>query len=250
LDRKCETKTAAPADRAYYDSLERYLAQSPGSLTEKLQNFPKYAPRQYLTRFLSRYEMFKRVLSVQGSIVECGVFLGGGLMTFAQLSAIFEPVNHQRRIIGFDTFSGFPCLHENDRGSGSEHGHPGGMASHAYEDLQEAIRLFDRNRFLAHIPKVELVSGDAVVEIPRYVANNRHLLVSLLYLDFDIYEPTRVALEQFVPRMPRGALIAFDELNNDIWPGETVALLDTLGVHNLRIERFAFDSLVSYAVLD
>ena len=49
--------------------------------------------------------------------------------------------------------------------------------------------------------------------------------MSLLFLDFDLYEPTKAALEQFVPRMPRGAVLAFDELDNPIWPGETKALL-------------------------
>jgi hypothetical protein len=71
-----------------------------------------------------------------------------------------------------------------------------------------------------------------------------------LYLDFDLYEPTRLALEQFVPRMPKGAVIAFDQLNQRHWPGETRALLDTLGVRSLRLQRFPFQPQISYAVLD
>jgi hypothetical protein len=72
----------------------------------------------------------------------------------------------------------------------------------------------------------------------------------LLFLDFDLYEPTKVALEQLVPRMPRGAVLAFDELDNPIWPGETKALLDVLPMSRLKIQRLEWDPYISYAVLE
>ena len=76
-----------------------------------------------------------------------------------------------------------------------------------------------------------------------------HVLVSLLFLDFDLYEPTKAALEAFLPRMPKGAVVAFDELDNPLWPGETVAMLEMLEKYNLRIERLPFDPYIGYAVL-
>src|SRR6185437_4024373 len=89
--------------------------RNPNSWESKLENFPKYVRRQNLTRFVSLYEIFKRVLTVKGSIVECGVHQGFGVMTWAKLSAILEPVNLTRRIYGFDTFAGFPAVSEADR---------------------------------------------------------------------------------------------------------------------------------------
>ena len=103
------------------------------------------------------------------------------------------------------------------------------------------------NRFVGHIPKVEIVRGDATATIPQYLRDNPQLTLALLYLDFDIYEPTRIALEHFVPRMPKGAIIAFDELNLKDWPGETVAVLETLNLREFRIERFRFGSTISFA---
>lgn len=91
---------------------------------------------------------------------------------------------------------------------------------------------------------------DAKKTIPKYLEDNPQTVVSLLYLDFDVFEPTRVAIEHFVPRMPKGAIIAFDELNADTWPGETLAVLKTIGIKNLRIQRFPFSSWVSFAVLE
>ena len=86
--------------------------------------------------------------------------------------------------------------------------------------------------------------------IPEFVEENQHLVVSLLFLDLDLYDPTKVAIEYFVPRMPKGAIIAFDELDNPIWPGETMALLETIGMKRLRMERLDFDPYVGFARID
>jgi len=249
-DRFEESKDRTPQEASYREGLEAFFGNSLGSNVEKLKNFAKYVPRQSLTRFLARTELFRQVLEVQGSIVECGVLYGGGLMSFAQLSAILEPVNYQRRIIGFDTFAGFAELDAADATGQSEHLHPGGMAVDAESDLEEAIRLFDMNRNLSHVPKVSLVRGDASQTIPAYLEQHPHTVVSLLYLDMDVYEPTRVALEHLLPRIPRGGIVAFDELNSPNFPGETVALIDSLGIGKLRLRRFAYDSYLSYAVLE
>lgn len=245
-----ESKSNTDNYLRYLPQLEDYFNNSVGTIAEKLENFAKYVPRQHLTNFLAKYEVFKKILHIQGSIIECGVFFGGGLMTFAQLSAIFEPVNSQRKIIGFDTFSGFPEISRFDKDSESEFVHKGGLAVSTYEDLKSSISLYDSNRFISHIPKVELIKGDATRTIPKYLKENPHTVISLLYLDFDIYKPTKVALESFVPRMPKGAVIVFDELNNKFWRGETKAVLDTMNLRDLKIERFSFNSYMSYAVLD
>jgi len=71
-----------------------------------------------------------------------------------------------------------------------------------------------------------------------------------LYLDFDIYQPTKVAIENFLPRMPKGSIIVFDEINNPDFVGEPKAVLDTIGISNLKIKRFSFNTFMSYAVLE
>ena len=171
-------------------------------------------------------------------------------MTFAQLSAILEPLNFQRKIIGFDTFSGFTDLSQEDETGRSEFSRKGGFLVDSYEDILECISLYDANRFLSHISKVYLVKGDIKQTVPKYLEDNPHTVVSLLYLDVDVFEPTKVALEYLVRRIPKGGIIAFDELNCDRWPGETIAVLETIGVHNLRIERFPFATFISFAVLE
>ena len=229
---------------------KEWFERNPGSWESKMENFPKYVRRQNLTRFMVLYEIFKKVLEVKGSIVECGVNQGFGIMSWAKFSAILEPVNLTRRIYGFDSFEGFPEISDQDKSAASDHVKPGDLAADAYDELNGLVDIHDSTRFIGHVPKVKLVKGDAIDTIPQFLEENPHLVVSLLFLDFDLYEPTRVALEHFVPRMPKGAVIAFDELDNPLWPGETRAMLEFMETNRLRIERLPFDPYVGFAVID
>lgn len=230
-------------------SLARLFEQSPRPTATKLQHVLPYLRRQDVKRLLAFYELFKLVLPVKGSVIECGVFHGQSLMAWAHFSAILEPENLTRRIYGFDTFSGLASVGAKDH-SGRSAARNGELSSDAYEDLLRAIEVFDQNRFIGHIDKVHLFAGDATKTIPAFLLEHPHLVVSLLFLDFDVYEPTRVAIETFLPRMPKGAVIAFDELDNPSWPGETLALVESLGIGRLRLQRIPWDPYIAYAVIE
>jgi hypothetical protein len=237
------------AEREVGRTIEGLFLACNESVEMRLENFPKYVRRQYLKRFLAMYEVFKLTLPVKGSVIECGVYQGFGLMSWAKLSAILEPENLTRRIYGFDTFAGFPSVGEKDR---SPSGRPaiGGLQADSFDELSNLIKAFDRDRFLGHIPKVELVRGEMTKTIPEFIRHHPHVVVSLLFLDCDLYEPTKAALEAFVPRMPKGAVIAFDELDNPLWPGETLALLETVGLGRLRLTRLEWDPYIAFATIE
>jgi hypothetical protein len=229
---------------------EKLIGESPLTDVQKFSNFPMYAARQDLARFLFRAELFRNIVNVHGSVIECGVAYGGGLMAFAQLSATYEPTNYTRKIIGFDTFAGFPSVHAMDRtGHVNEHAKPGAMSANTYDELMKCAEMYDRNRPLGHLKKVELVRGDISQTAPKYIEDNPHLVVSLLYLDADLYEPTLAAIKAFLPRMPKGAIIAFDEVNHPDWPGETLAMLEGLDIRNLELVRVPYDTTRCYARL-
>ena len=245
-----EPTNQSTSDLTYFAAMRDFFWRDEADLIEKVDAFPKYASRQSIAKFLTKYEIFKRILHVNGSIVECGVLHGAGLLAWAKLSSILEPVNHTRKVIGFDTFSGFPNVTPEDTGSGaSAHVVVGGLTGSTLDNVAEAVAIYDTNRPLGHIPKVELVKGDIAETAPEYVAANKHLVVSLLYLDLDLYAPTAAAIDAFLPRMPRGAIVCFDELNARAFPGETVAVNEAMGLDNLKIQRFPFDPYVSFAVL-
>ena len=246
-----DKKSQSSNDVDQFASAARLFESDSAPTIEKIEAFPKYVSRQCMAKFFTKYELFQKILHVNGSIIECGALHGAGTLTWAKLSAIFEPSNHTRKVYAFDTFEGFPSVHEKDSDKGTFHAlEKGGLHGSSEANIAEAVRVFDLNRPISHIPKVKLVKGDIMATADQFVANHPHLVVSLLYLDFDLYEPTKKALEVFVPRMPKGAVIAFDELNAEIFPGETEAVNEVLGLRNLRIQRFPFDSYVSYAVIE
>jgi hypothetical protein len=230
-------------------NIEDIFESCSDSVEVKLENFPKYVRRQHLKRFLAMYEIFKLILPIKGSVVDCGVFKGFSLMTWAKLSAMLEPENLTRRIYGFDTFSGFYSVSKEDDNPVASP-QQGDLCADSYEELKQLITEYDKDRFLGHIDKVHLIKGDAIQTIPRFLSEHRHLVVSLLFLDFDLYEPTKVAIEKFLPRMPQGAVIAFDELDNPMWPGETEALLESIEIRQLRLQRLSWDPYIGFAILD
>lgn len=197
--------------------------------------------RQTITNILTRIELFKMIQEVQGSIIECGVYKANSLMTFFHLSNIMEPFAFTRKIIGFDTFEGFPSISDKD-----PTGVIGYLADSNFSQINKLIEAQEKNKALPNIPKIELVKGDVSKTISEYKKNNPQLIISLLYLDFDLYEPTRIALEEFLPLVPVGGIVAFDELNQFRWAGETRAFNEMIGIKNVELKKFHFDTHVSY----
>jgi len=50
--------------------------------------------------------------------------------------------------------------------------------------------------------------------------------------------------------MPKGAILAFDQLDNPIWPGETLAAMQAVGLNRLRLQRLDWDPYVAFAALE
>jgi hypothetical protein len=231
---------------AYYDDLVRVFQEDNENDLLKMRSFSLYTPRQVISDFLARYELFRRVLDVPGSVLEFGVFNGQGLMSFGHFSAILEPNNMTREIVGFDTFEGIPEITDPDQRGAVDIIRPGGLRAESYNRLQQVISLFDRNRFIGHIPKVRLVRGDVIETLDRFLEENSHLVVALLYMDLDLYKPTKHVLDRLLRRVPKGGVVAFDELNHRSFPGETMALLDALDLRQTELKRVPFCSRISY----
>ena len=184
---------------------------------------------------------------MKGSIFYFGVYHGAGLMNFANLSAALEPFNHTRELIGFDTFSGYPEITEKDTTHGKSFRTlvKGGFESNSRDFLEKIITLYDGNRALGHIPKISLVSGDVLETLPDYLSRNNHVVVSLLVLTMNLYEPTKLALSTLWPRMPKGAICIIHSLNEEYYPGAAGAVFDVLG-SNISIDSFPFAPNLAY----
>jgi hypothetical protein len=217
---------------------------------ELLPNLGLYLTSKSLARILFFYEIYQKILHTHGVIMEFGVRWGQSISLLSALRGIFEPYNRHRKIIGFDTFEGFKGMDEKD-GSDCRCADGSFSVPAEYEMyLDRIIALQDAMNPIPHLKKYELVKGDAIQTIPDYIKRHPETIVSLAIFDFDIYTPTRAAFEAIKPRLFKGSVIVFDELCDDIFPGETIALLESMSLSNLRIQRFPMTSRISYAVLE
>jgi hypothetical protein len=230
--------------------LVRLLKSAPVPDDELLANLGLFLTSKNLSRLLFFYEIYKKIIQTHGVIVEFGVRWGQTLSIFSALRGIFEPFNRHRKIIGFDTFGGFKGLGDKD-GEKCECKDGSFSVSPHYEDYLAAIlHLQEQLNPIAHLKKYELIKGDAVKTVPKYFKKHPETLVSLAVFDFDIYEPTKTALEIIRPFLFKGSVLVFDELCDDIFPGETLALRETLGINDLRIQRYPMTSRISYAIIE
>jgi hypothetical protein len=214
---------------------------------ETLADFPfLFQSRQNINEILGRIDLFRKVLGVTGDIIECGVAQGNGLMIYAHLSAMLEPYALNRHIVGFDTFEGFRSI---SSGNDPDDISNADFSFASDELLAKAIEIYDMGRPMNHVPRVSYVKGDAVQTIPQYVKDHPELIIAMLYLDFDIYEPTKVALDHFLPLVPKGGIVAFDEINYAKFAGETIALKEKLNLNGVKLERIPYAPFVGYFVV-
>lgn len=241
-------------DGAALQRRDRFLSlykTSPIPDSEVMQNLGLFLTPSTLSRVLLMDFLYRRILDVQGAIMEFGCRWGQSLSLFLALRGIYEPYNRVRQIVGFDTFSGFP-------GTSAEDGPAHGRSSvHRYSVtkdyasyLQRLLACQEAESPLAHIKRHEIVKGNAPACLRKYFAANPETIVALAYFDLDLYKPTADCLRLLRRRLTRGSVIGFDELNEHAFPGETRALMDVFGLGRYAIRRFRHNSRSSYIVID
>ncbi len=223
---------------------------SPVVKEEALDNLGLFINRQNLSRILFMDQMYRNILNINGVVMEFGVRWGQNLALFQNFRGMYEPFNHTRKIIGFDTFEGFPTV--DDKDGNSELATKGSYAvTKDYETyLENVLQYHESESPIPHIKKFELVKGDATKTFESYLERHPETMVALAYLDFDIYGPTKRCLELLKGRMCKGSVIGFDELNFSEFPGETIAFDEVLGISNYKVIRSPITPLPSYIIID
>ena len=217
---------------------------------EILSQLALFIPKVEFARILYIHDLYKKILDVHGVIMEFGVRWGQNLALFDTFRGIYEPFNSTRKIIGFDTFAGFPSVDPKD-GSAEIIQEGAYSVTERYEEyLTKLMDLKEQEGIASRVKKYELVKGDATVEIDDYLNNHPETIVSLAYFDFDIYAPTKKCLESVKGYLTRGSIVAFDELNVESYPGETVALKEVFGLDKYKLVHTPFSSARSYFVVE
>jgi hypothetical protein len=202
--------------------------------------------RQSLSRLIYYIELYKKIIEIPGVICEFGVQWGSTLAQLINLRGIYEPFNHSRTIFGFDTFEGFPVINEKDGGFSNIGDYA--ITKDYEKTLDKILTLHESFSPIPHLKKFELVKGDASLTIDRWLENNPSSIVAMAIFDMDIYKPTKDVLEKIVPRLTKGSVLVFDELNCPHFPGETLALDEVIGLNKLSLRRFPHQPYCAWAV--
>lgn len=213
---------------------------------EILANMGMFLTSKNLARLLFFYELYKKIVDLHGVIMEFGVRWGQNLSFLSALRGIMEPFNRHRKIVGFDTFKGFRGVSSKD-GKISRCRNGAYSVSSGYEHfLEEILLLQEALNPMSHIKRFEVVKGDAGRTVADYFKKHPETIVSLAIFDFDIYAPTKAALKSIRPHLSRGSILVFDELCDDVFPGETLALQEVFGLNNVKVRRLPMTSRISY----
>lgn len=226
-------------ERDVRERLSHLLATSPIRPEYLIDNLALYMRRHQLTDLLSMDELYRMILDVPGVIMEFGVLHGRHLATLTALRGMYEHYDTSRRIVGFDTFTGFPDIADVDDVSPSavvgRFATPPGYPEH----LRAVLAAHEAGEASGHIRRTFAIEGDVRETLPKYLADHPETVIALAYFDLDLYEPTRHALEAIQPYLTRGSVLAFDEIGYARWPGETVAVREIMGLAGSALRKLA-----------
>lgn len=236
---KMETK-ASDQQLAHRELLYRLFRDRPVPDDQLLICLGLFMRSSALTKILFVNEAYQLILDQPGIIVEFGTWWGQNLVLFENLRAIYEPFNQSRRVVGFDTFEGYPAISEKDRPSDTIKVGGYKVAENYREYLESLIDYHEKNNVLAAIKKHELVQGDVTTTAPAYFAKNDDVVIALAYFDMALYEPSKAALEAIKPHLVPGSVLMLDEFNNRDYPGETRAFKESFKDVSYRVKKSRF----------
>ena len=192
-----------------------------------------------ISNLINHYEIYKKIISLPGDVVECGVFKGISLTRFLTFREILENCN-SRKIYGFDVFGKFPTPKNlSDKSFLKKWKKSAGDGI----DVKELNDIFLDKKF----SNFEIVKGEVKKTIPNLIKKKPSLKISLLHLDMDIYEPTKFVLNKLFPHIVKGGLILIDDYNTVF--GATKATDEFLNLNkNLEIKKVKFYKKPSYIV--
>ncbi|WP_085908711.1 TylF/MycF/NovP-related O-methyltransferase [Kiloniella majae] len=222
------------------ETLLEFALNPPKKNDELLSNVGLYLRSVMLAKILYLNELYEIILDKPGVIMEFGVWWGANQALFNNLRAIYEPYNRMRKVIGFDTFEGYPTVTDED-GSDKSVAVGGYKMPEGYIDtLSEILRIHEIDNPLEHIKKFELIQGNAPESLEKYFHDKPETSVALAYLDMAMYEPTKEVLKILEPHMIRGGVIALDEFGSSKFPGETKAFKEVFGLNKFKMRKSKF----------
>lgn len=217
---------------------------------ERIDHLGLYMTRQQLMRVMFFQELYSKIVNVHGVVMEFGCRWGTNLAIMTALRGIYEPFNHNRKLVGFDTFEGLTEIGGSDKASEFIREGAYSTSQNYADELRKILKTLEQECPIPHITKHEIVQGDVRQTVPAYLERNPQTVIAMAYFDMDIYEPTKVALEAIMPYVTKGTILGFDEMNWDVCPGPTRALDEVIGLKNCRVMRSPLQPIPGYVIVE
>ena len=241
---------ASADERERRKAMTSLIEQCPIPAEERMDNMGLFLSSKTWARLKFMDFIYQKIVELPGVVMEFGTRWGQNIATFAALRGIYEPFHRHRKIIAFDTFAGFPHTANQD-GDGGIMRQGGYSVTDGYKEyLTKIMEFHEAENPLGHIRKFELVQGDVCETLPVYLEQHQETIVALAYFDLDLYAPTKKCLELLKPRLTKGSVLGFDELNEHATPGETLAVMEALGLGNISLRRLSYTSRATYCVVE
>jgi len=151
---------------------------------------------------------------IEGDIVECGIWRGGNLFLAKKIQDTYYK-EIKRSIYGYDTFEGMP----------EPSAHDGLRVNEVYQDFKRRNEPWTKasledvisssKRLFSNTDDLIFVKGK--VENTLVEKDNLPEKISLLRLDTDFYESTKIELETFYPLLSKKGVLIIDDYGD--FPG-------------------------------
>ena len=170
--------------------------------------------------------------NIPGHFVECGVYKGGSALIIARTLKFMNVTD--RHIYLYDTYEGMTEPGDFDRKQGTER-----LASEMLamtpkgtgENVWAYSSLDDVSDFVAQLDypnkHFHLIKGDVMQTLEENLPDH----ISLLRLDTDWYESTRMELQKLYPLVTHGGVIIIDDYGH--WSGSKLAVNQFLDENSL-----------------
>ncbi len=228
----------------------RLFKDSPIPSEQILVHLGLYMNRQTLSHLLFMHELYQKIINVHGVVMDFGPRWGRNMALFQSFRGIYEPFNHNRKVVGFDTFEGFPSVDRKDGRSEIARKGIFNVTANYEKYLEQVLTYHENESPISHLKKFEIVKGDVIQTLPAYLERHPETIVAMAYFDLDLYVPTKKCLQALKKHITRGTVLGFDELNYDHFPGETQAFREELGLDKHKVRRSVYSGTSSYIVVE
>src|ERR1700754_3611654 len=128
------------------------MSEYPATREELERSLGLFVRGSLLARMLASFEVYEKIVELPGSILDLGTWRGQTAVLCENFRAILEPLNFQRRIHAFDTFTGYAGFAENDPRDSKLYSDGTYSLSDEYADLlSKLLTLHERNNAMGHI---------------------------------------------------------------------------------------------------